>query len=151
MKWVNVLWLIKSICRTIIGEKTWRPKCSGGDSELTSLLADSPPVDEEGLDGGGPQDQGEEGEEEAGQGHHQAAGGERGDVELRHRRVWNIQSSWTVRESPADHDKARTCLYVSWKYGLTAKLEEYRSAKMQKLFPHFNIPPIKSSIYWWFI
>ena len=68
-------------------------RCSGGEADLPSLLAVSPSVDEEGLDGGHRQDEGEEDGEKAGQGHHQAAGGERGDVELRHRRVWNIQST----------------------------------------------------------
>ena len=61
--------------------------CSGGDGELTSLLADSPPVDEEGLDGGGRQDQGEGEEEEAGEGHHHTAGGQGRHLELRHCRV----------------------------------------------------------------
>ena len=65
----------------------WRPVCSGGQSELSSLLAVSPLVEEEGLDEESGQDQSEEDGEEAGDGHHEAAGGEGGHVELGHRGV----------------------------------------------------------------
>ena len=48
------------------------------------MLAVSVPVEEEGLDTGGPHHQGGEAKDEAGQRQHQALRGEGGDMELRH-------------------------------------------------------------------